>query len=91
MFKWHVIYHSKTLDNDYNFSLNLTSIANFLKKLWASKVARVPTSGILGLSSWESQDNMTFGCWPRARHKKYYKREGGGFPQVWAVVNFVNL
>jgi hypothetical protein len=23
------------------------------------------------------------------RHKVYYKGEGGGFPQVWAVVNFV--
>jgi len=21
------------------------------------------------------------------RHKVYYKREGGGFPQVWAVTN----
>jgi len=26
------------------------------------------------------------------KHKVYYKREGGGFPQVWAVVsNFVSL
>jgi hypothetical protein len=24
------------------------------------------------------------------RHKVYYKGEGGGFPQVWAVVSFVN-
>jgi hypothetical protein len=30
---------------------------------------------------------MTFGC----RHRKYYKGEGGGFPQVQAVVNLVNL
>ncbi len=26
-----------------------------------------------------------------ARHKGYYKGEGGGFPQVWVVVSFVNL
>jgi len=25
------------------------------------------------------------------RHKVYYKGEGGGFPQVWAVVSLVNL
>jgi len=28
---------------------------------------------------------------PVARHKVYYKGEGGGFPQVWAMVNLVNL
>jgi hypothetical protein len=26
-----------------------------------------------------------------ANHRKYYKGEGGGFPQVWAVVNLMNL
>jgi len=25
-----------------------------------------------------------------AKHRVYYKGEGGGFPQVWAVVNFVS-
>jgi len=25
------------------------------------------------------------------RHRVYYKGEGGGFPQVWAMVNLVNL
>jgi hypothetical protein len=24
------------------------------------------------------------------KHIVYYKREGGGFPQVWAVVSFVS-
>jgi hypothetical protein len=24
------------------------------------------------------------------RHRVYYKGEGGGFPQVWAVVNLVS-
>jgi hypothetical protein len=38
----------------YNFALNLVSIGGLQKKLWASKVARVPISGILGLPSWES-------------------------------------
>jgi hypothetical protein len=27
---------------------------------------------------------------PVERHKKYYKGEGGGLPQVWAVVSLVN-
>jgi hypothetical protein len=28
---------------------------------------------------------------PMVNHKKYYKGEGDGFPQVWAVVSFMNL
>jgi hypothetical protein len=28
---------------------------------------------------------------PMERRRVYYKGEGGGFPQVWAVVNFVSL
>jgi hypothetical protein len=39
---------------------------------------------------WESQDKMSFGCWSMANHKIYYKVESGGFPQVWAVVSFMN-
>jgi hypothetical protein len=33
---------------------------------------------------------MPFGCGPHERYKVYYKGEGGGFPQVRAVVSFVN-
>jgi hypothetical protein len=25
-----------------------------------------------------------------ANHREYYKGEGGGFPQVWAMVSFVS-
>jgi len=28
---------------------------------------------------------------PVGSHRVYYKGEGGGFPQVWAVVNLVSL
>jgi hypothetical protein len=31
------------------------------------------------------------GVGPMARHKVYYKGEGGNFPQVWVVVNLVSL
>jgi hypothetical protein len=33
---------------------------------------------------------MPFGCGPGEEAHKYYKGEGGGFPQVWAVMSFVN-
>jgi hypothetical protein len=29
--------------------------------------------------------------WPLVPNQKYYKKEGGGFPQVRAVVNLVSL
>jgi hypothetical protein len=40
---------------------------------------------------------MSFECEPHGeaqrsmKHKVYYKGEGGGLPQVWAVVSLVNL
>jgi hypothetical protein len=40
--------------------------------------------------TWESQDKIAIWMWPTVeRHKVYYKGEGGGFPQVRAMVNLV--
>jgi hypothetical protein len=49
-----------------------------------------PNFGNFGIPTWDSQDKMTFGVGPVAKHRVYYKREGGGFPQVWAVVSLVS-
>jgi hypothetical protein len=38
----------------------------------------------------ESRDKMTFGCWFVARHRVSIRGEGGGFPQVRAMVSFVS-
>jgi hypothetical protein len=57
--RWHATYHWKIFNEDYNFDLDLTSIGGLNKKLWATKVARVPISR---LPTWESRDKMTFGC-----------------------------
>jgi hypothetical protein len=37
---------------------------------------------ILGLSTWESWEKWHLGAALVASHKKYYKKEGGDFPQV---------
>jgi len=50
-----------------------------------------PNFGKFGTPTWDSQDKMPFGCWPMAKHKVYYKGEGGGFPQVRAMVSLVSL
>jgi hypothetical protein len=47
--RWRATYHYKAFDEGYNFALNLISIGGLHTKLWAPKVIRVPTLGILGL------------------------------------------
>ncbi len=44
-FKKRATYIWKTFDKKYNFSLDLTSIRGLHKKLWASKVTKVPILG----------------------------------------------
>jgi hypothetical protein len=46
--------------------------------------------GILGLPLWNPGTKCHLGVGPVGRHKVYYKGEGGGFPQVRAVVNLVS-
>jgi hypothetical protein len=74
----------KDLDKGYNFYLDLTSIKGLHTKLWAPKVGIVPILGIPGLPLGH------LGASPMAKHK-VYKREGGGFSQVWAVVSLMSL
>jgi hypothetical protein len=82
-------YRWKALNESYNFSLDRTSIRGLLAKLWGSKVPGVPTSGISGLPRRSPGKEKPFGCGPMERCRVYYKGEGGGFPQVWAVVSLV--
>ncbi len=50
----------------------------------------VPISRIskLQLGGLGTKYNLDVG--PMARHKEYYKGEGGGFPQIQVVMNLVN-
>jgi len=89
--KWHVTYFWKVLNKGYIFSLDLISIGGLYAKLWASKVARVPIVGILGLPLGSPGTKWHLGVSPVAIHRVYYKGKGGGFPQVWVVVNLVSL
>ncbi len=50
----------------------------------------VPTLGVLGLPNESLGTKCHLSAGFVARHKLYYKGEGGGFPQVWAVVSLVN-
>jgi len=67
---------------DYNFALNLISIKGLHAKLWGPKVAGVPTLAI------STKCHLDVGL--VERHKVTYKGEGGGFPQVQAMVSLVS-
>jgi hypothetical protein len=83
-------YRWKDLDENYNFDLDLISIRGLHAKLWAPKVMGVLVVWILRLplGSPETKCHLDVGL--VERHKVYYKGEGGGFPQVQAMVNLVS-
>jgi len=86
----HATYHWKSLENFYNFALNLISIGGLHTKLWAPKVIRILIVRILGLPLGSPRTKWHLGAGPVTRHRVCYKGEGGGFPQVWAMMNLVN-
>jgi hypothetical protein len=88
--RWHDAYRWQDLDKGNDFASYLTSIEGFHTKLWVSKMARVPILGILGLPLGSPGTKWHLGAGPMARHREYYKGEGDGFPQVWAIVSLVN-
>jgi hypothetical protein len=89
--RWCATYCWKALDEGYNFASDLISIKGLQRKLWAPKVAGVPSLGISGLPFGNPETKCHLDVCLVERHKVYYKGESGGFPQVWAVVNFVSL
>jgi hypothetical protein len=80
--KGRATYRWKALNESYNFASNCISIGGFLAKLWGSKVVGVPTWAISGLP--RQKVHLDVGL--VNKRKVYYKGEGGGFPQVQAVV-----
>jgi hypothetical protein len=71
-----------------------------LKRSWSGlqlcfrlHLNRTSTKKVMGLQSRRSPHSMTkwhLGVGTMAKHKEYHKGEGGGFPQVRAVVSLVN-
>jgi hypothetical protein len=81
------MYYCKSFNEGYNLVSYLISIGGLHTKLWAPKVVGVPTLGISRLPLGSPKTKCHLGVGHVARHRVYYKREGGGFPQVQAVVS----
>jgi hypothetical protein len=49
-----------------------------------------PNFGNFETPTWESEKKCHLGVSPVTKHRVYYKGEGGGFPQVRAMVSLVS-
>jgi hypothetical protein len=86
--KQRATYRWKDLDKGYNFALDLITIEGLHKKLCAFKVAKVLVVAISGFPNhFGTKSHLDVA--PVERRRVYYKGEGGGFPQVRAVVSLV--
>ncbi len=89
MCKQRATYCWKALDEGYNFALDLIAIGGLRRKLCVLKVVKVLAMGISGLPLGSPRTKSHLDVALVERHRVYYKGEGGGFPQVWAVVSLM--
>ncbi len=62
VYRWSVMGHWKALEESYNFGLDVTPIEGWSQELWVSKVLGAQLGTIFGTPSWESWENVPFGC-----------------------------
>jgi hypothetical protein len=89
--KGRATYHWKGLNESYNFVLDCIAIRGLLAKLWGFKVAGIPFGAISGLPLGSPEKNSHLDVASVESCRVYYKGEGGGSPQVRAVVSLVCL
>jgi hypothetical protein len=73
-----------------NFASDLISIRGLHAKLWGPKVMGLPTLAILKLPLGSPGTKSHLDVGPVGNHIVYFKGEGGGFPQVQAVVSLMS-
>jgi hypothetical protein len=79
----------KALNESYNFASDCIAIQGLLAKLWGSKVPGVPFGAISRLPLGNPGKNNHLDVASMESCRLYHKGEGGGFPQVRAVVSLV--
>ncbi len=87
---WRETCCSKALEKGYNFALDLIAIRGLHAKLWGPKVTRVSTLAISGLPLGSPKTKSHLDVGTVGNHRVYYKGEGGGIPQVRAMVSLVS-
>jgi hypothetical protein len=87
--RWRATYRWKDLNQGYNFVFDLIAIKGLNAKLWPPKVIRVPVVAISRLPLGSPGTKCHLDVPLVENYRVYYKGEGGGFPQVWAMVSLV--
>jgi hypothetical protein len=88
--RWSATHYWKSLDESYNFGLDLVPIRVRGKKLWTSKIPRVQTGIISGLHFGSPRKKNHLDASAAESYREYYMGKGGGFPRLRAVVNQVS-
>jgi hypothetical protein len=79
----------KALDEGYNFASDRVAIELCSREISASKVPGLQPGTISGFPRESPGENGHLDATSTASCRVYYKGEGGGFPQVRAVVSLV--
>jgi hypothetical protein len=80
----------KVLKESYKIDLDLIPIQGLSKKLWMPKVPGVQTGTVLGLLLGSPGKKCHSDVASAESCREYYKKEGGAFPRVRAVVSQVS-
>ncbi len=88
--RWSVTHHWKALEESYKLALDLIPIRGLSRELRAFKVPEVQTKTVPGLLLGSPGNKSHLDAGAAEQRKEYYMGEGGGFPQVWAVVSQVS-
>jgi hypothetical protein len=88
--RWSATHCWKALEESYKFASDLIPIRGLSWELWISKVPGVQTRIVLRLlfGSPETKSHSEVGA--AKQRREYYMGEGGGFPQVRAMVSQVS-
>jgi hypothetical protein len=89
--RWSATHRWKSLEESYKFSLDLIPIQGLSRELWAPKVPGVQIGTVSGLLLGSPGNKSHLDAGAVEQCKEYYMGEGGGFPQVRAVVSQVSL
>jgi len=84
-----VTWHWKSFDESYNFGLDLVPIRVRGEELWMSKVPGLQPETVSGLQFESPEKKSHLDVVSAESCRVYYMGEGGGFPQVRAMVNLV--
>jgi hypothetical protein len=88
----HVVCHMSLKSSQWGLQLYFRPHFNrtFAQKIMGFQNGESPNFKFFGIVDMGIPKKWHLGAAPVTSHKKYYKKEGGDFPHVWAVVNLVN-